>query len=216
MVAPAAGAVAELQRGAVGIRPSADRAFVVVGLLPGLAAVGVRPVRRGTRLRLGARAAQLVFEILRQEIRQHIPEEEHKAQKRDQRQKASRRDHLEYGQREIEPREVFHADGDDEKQQHLRVGVSGGKGEQQRVVQAVCRDVHAEQPREIQQQHAGEIEEVKLENADRALQHLPDAVVEEKQNSEHQGAEKAARDVRHEDEGQQPPDLPRQNGVAVV
>ena len=131
-IALALRAVAEFEVRIVRIRPAADRAFMPVGLLAGFGAVGACPIGvragicRGRAVILPLPVAQCVgqdvFDVAAEE--KEIVEQRHDGQQpveREERGQLQGREHVQHREAEIDPRHVFHLDGDEEEQQHLRL-----------------------------------------------------------------------------------------------
>ena len=109
-------------------------------------------------------------------------------------------------------REPLHADGEDEKQQHLRIGVEKREGHEHGKVDIICtvdgdavaRDQADDARAEDGEQHAAQVIRRKLGRAPLPLERRADPVVEIA------GDEKIERTraLGDEDKGDEPPDLP--------
>lgn len=227
VIAIALRAVAEFEVRIVRIRPATDRAFMPVGLLAGFGAVGACPVGaragicRGRAVILPLPVAQCVgqdvFDVAAEE--EEVVQKRHDGQQpveREERGQLQGREHVQHREAEIDPRHVFHLDGDEEEQQHLRLRRDGRDGEKQAEVQRGRVRSGAEQHcGQIGQHKSGQIIEIEAERAPVALQDLSELIIAEQRHRRQQQSRaphvvQVRKDVR-----KQPPDLPAQNGGAA-
>ena len=212
MIARALRAVAELQFRICDIGAAADRALVAVALALLLAlrlADGVVEVRRllGPRLLPLGKAPDL-------------RREEHK----EVQQRHERQHHADPiaggGAEEDDVREVARVqnghpldlDRNEEEQQHLRVGIERGEGEEHgkihigraRHLPVVSGDQARDDRAERREQHAAEVVDGELRRTPLALERRADPVIEIAAHQQPEGS----RVRRQKAEGQQPPELP--------
>ena len=212
MIARALGAVAELQLRIRDVGAAADRALVAVALALLLAlrlADGVVEVRRllGPRLLPLGKAPDL-------------RREEHK----EVQQRHERQHHADPvapdGTEEDDIREVARVqnghpldlDRNEEEQQHLRVGIERGEGEEHgkihigraRNLPVVPGDQARDDRAERREQHAAEVVDGELRRTPLALERRADPVIEIAAHQQPEGS----RVRRQKAEGQQPPELP--------
>ena len=113
----------------------------------------------------------------------------------------------------------FHLNGNDEEQQHLRVGEQQGKGQEHGQVHIFradngkigAGDQGGEHRADDGQQYAAEVVQIKLRRAPLALQRRADPVVKIQRNQQHKGAG----GVRHKDEGDDAPNFAVQQSVKM-
>ena len=198
-----------------------------VGLLAGFGAVGACPIGvragicRGRAVILPLPVAQCVgqdvFDVAAEE--EEVVQKRHDGQQpveREERGQLQGREHVQHREAEIDPRHVFHLDGDEEEQQHLRLRRDGRDGEKQAEVQRGRVRSGAEQHcGQIGQHKSGQIIEIEAERAPVALQDLSELIIAEQRHRRQQQSRaphvvQVRKDVR-----KQPPDLPAQNGGAA-
>ena len=187
VIARALAAIAELQVGIIRIRAAADGALVVIALLlflPLLLLCGPLELHRLGPVAIGGAVGHVVY--LR-------PDEHGKVQQGDHRQKRAApvarhqaAHHIEGEQRRVHIGQPLHLDGNDEKQQHLRIREQEREGEEHGQVHivgarhgvALAGDEAGDQHAHRRQQYAADVVEVELGGAPLALQRGADPVVE--------------------------------------
>ena len=212
MIARALGAVAELQLRIRDVGAAADRALVAVALALLLAlrlADGVVEVRR-------LLAPHLLALDKAPELRRKEHEEVQQRHKRQHRADPVAPD----GTEEDDIREVARVqnghpldlDRNEEEQQHLRVGIERGEGEEHgkihigraRHLPVVPGDQARDDRAERREEHAAEVVDGELRRTPLALERRADPVIEIAAHQQPEGS----RVRRQKAEGQQPPKLP--------
>ncbi|MPM21232.1 hypothetical protein SDC9_67676 [bioreactor metagenome] len=217
VVARAAGAVSELEVGILRVRPAADRALVVIALLPGLFFLllgGGLELDGAVGIRMGG-----VAPMAGNHTGDFRPEEDEKVQHRHHRQQRAQQVQLKgcgqniHGkQRRIQPGQPLYLHGDDKKQQYLKVRIQNGKGEEhgQIDVESAVNNTRAagkihDQARQNGQHHARKIVQRKLGRAPFPLQKISDPIVKIKGQNQ---KENVISVDGQENKGYEPPDFP--------
>ena len=108
--------------------------------------------------------------------------------------------------------EILHLEGDDEEEQHLQLRVKHGKGQQKGEGQAVGIGRACQQAGQPRACHPQQDVEVEAEIAPLPFQRTADEPG--KIDAQHHAERPAAR-KRHQHKGEQPPDLPGEQGTAA-
>lgn len=218
IVSLAAGAIAKLQIGIVGVGPAADGAFVMIGL--GARGRGVARSPVGVGLLLFGRLAEA--ELLhrravyrRQHVADVLAEKQEIVQQRHQHQQRIVQPHREAAQHgkahhvqrqhgEIEPGEVFHLQRDDHEQIHPVFRHDSGKGQQQAEVQIIGRSADPRGQRgDVGEDNPRQIVDGKAQRPPLPLQHPADEIVEKQLD----GQQQQIAGVGDKDIGEQAPHL---------
>ena len=207
VISGAAGAVAKLQPGIFGVGSAADRAFVVIQLIPLLLTdfFGFSPEVDGGLARLAGKVPE-----------QSPGEKDEKIQDGDDRQKIDRKRTPDDRKQEVcrvNQRQIFHFDRNDEKQQYLLIGEKRRIGEKHGQIQILCVNDDPVATDEINQKSVYDGQKppddqinVKLRRAPILLQRAPHPVIEIKYQ---EGKQPHTGWVDHK--GEQTPYLPTQN-----